>query len=78
MKRVAAGSAELPERGYKKTKTGDDDGTNNEAMKKAFDKNQVDKLTVPVLRAWLQSKGLSVNGKKADLVERVEAFFERK
>ncbi len=79
-KRVAAGNAELPERGHKKIKTvdDDDDGMSDEAMKKTFDKNQVEKLTVPILRAWLQSKGLSVSGKKADLVERVEAFFERK
>jgi len=78
-KRVAAGTDELPERGHKKIKTADDDdGMSDEAMKKTFDKNQVEKLTVPVLRAWLQSKELSVNGKKADLVERVEAFFERK
>lgn len=79
-KRVAAGGAELPERGHKKLKIVDDDndGMSDEAMKKIFDKNQVEKLTVPVLRAWLQSKGLSVSGKKADLVERVEAFFERK
>jgi len=78
-KRVAAGNAELPERSHKKIKTvDDDDGMSDEVMKKTFDKNQVEKLTVPVLRAWLQSKGLSVSGKKADLVERVEAFFERK
>lgn len=78
-KRVAAGNAELPERGHKKIKTvDDDDGMSDEVMKKTFDKNQVEKLMVPVLRAWLQSKGLSVSGKKADLVERVEALFERK
>jgi len=78
-KRVAAGSADLAERGHKKIKTVDDDnGMSDEAMKKAFDKNQVEKLTVPVLKAWLQSKGCSIGGKKADLVERVEAFFERK
>jgi len=79
-KRVAAGSAELPARGHKKIKTvGDDnDGMSDEAMKIAFDKNQIEKLTVPILRAWSQSKGLSVSGKKADLVERIEAFFERK
>lgn len=78
-KRTAAGSAELPDRGSKKIKTtDDDDGMNDEAMKKAFDKNQVEKLTVPALKTWLQGKNLSVSGKKADLVERVESWFEQK
>jgi len=47
-------------------------------MKKHFEKNTVAKLTAAVLKSWLGSKGLSIVGKKADLVERTEAFFEAK
>ena len=33
---------------------------------------------MPVLKAWLQEKGMTVGGKKADLVEKIEGWFERK
>lgn len=35
-------------------------------------------MTIPQMKAWLQGKNMSVGGKKADLVERVEEFFEQK
>ena len=35
-------------------------------------------LTMPVMKAWLQSKGLTSSGKKADLVDRLENWFEKK
>ena len=35
-------------------------------------------MTVPQLKAWLQGKNMSGSGKKADLVERVEEYFEQK
>ena len=35
-------------------------------------------MTIPQLRTWLQSKGMPVGGKKAQLVERVEGHFEQK
>ena len=54
------------------------DSLNDEEMKKHFEKNTVAKLTAAVLKSWLGSKGLSIVGKKADLVERTEAFFEAK
>ena len=31
-----------------------------------------------VLRAWLLGKGLDGSGKKSDLVDRVEGYFEKK
>ena len=31
-----------------------------------------------VMKAWLAAKGLAVGGKKADLVERIEEWFEQK
>ncbi|KAF3936943.1 hypothetical protein ABW19_dt0207695 [Dactylella cylindrospora] len=47
-------------------------------MKAAYDKNGLTKLTVAVLKDWLGSKGMSTAGKKADLVERIEEYFENK
>ena len=35
-------------------------------------------MTIPQLKAWLHGKNMSVGGKKADLLERVEEFFENK
>lgn len=35
-------------------------------------------MTVPQLKAWLQGKGISGSGKKFDLLERVEEYFEQK
>lgn len=56
----------------------DVDSIDDSDMRKHFDKNTVGKLTVVVLREWLGAKGQSIVGRKADLVERVEAFFENK
>ena len=47
-------------------------------MKSAYEKNGVKRLTVVQLKAWLISKRLETTGKKADLVERVEEYFDRK
>lgn len=35
-------------------------------------------LTVPVLKDWAHSKHISVAGKKADIVEKIEEYFEKK
>ncbi|KAB8235991.1 putative DSB repair complex subunit Ku70 [Aspergillus alliaceus] len=43
-----------------------------------YQKGSLAKLTVPVLKDFLSSHGRSAAGKKADLVERVEEFMERK
>ena len=67
----------LPER--KKAKTGEaGDGIDDAGMKRAFDRNEVGKMTVAVLKEWLGGKGLGTGGKKAELVDRVEGWFERK
>ncbi|KAB8072304.1 ATP-dependent DNA helicase II subunit 1 [Aspergillus leporis] len=43
-----------------------------------YQKGSLSKLTVPVLKDFLNSHGRSAAGKKADLVERVEEFLETK
>lgn len=35
-------------------------------------------LTMPILKDFLTSQKLPTSGKKADLVERIEEFFEQK
>ena len=47
-------------------------------MKKAYEKGTVKKLTVAILREWMGGKGIDTRGKKDELVERVEGWFERK
>lgn len=77
IKRAApAGDAE----GAKRVKVENDKQAEVEdgEMGKAFEENGVRKLTVPVLQGWLRGKGLDAKGKKGELVERVEEWFERK
>ena len=78
----------LPNRGAKKAKTTPSatasaavaplTGTNDATMRKAFEENTINKLTVGDLKAWLASKKISTVGKKAELVDRVEGWFEMK
>ncbi|KAI9852584.1 MAG: ATP-dependent DNA helicase II subunit 1 [Thelocarpon superellum] len=54
------------------------ESVNDEEMRRHFDRHAVDKLKVPALKAWLETKHMSIVGKKAELVERVEQWFEAK
>ncbi|KAL9040433.1 MAG: hypothetical protein Q9180_001909 [Flavoplaca navasiana] len=45
-------------------------------MKKAFANDKVGKLTVAVLKGWLEGKGMEGRGKKGELVDRVTRYFE--
>ncbi|KAL8763432.1 MAG: hypothetical protein Q9184_000740 [Pyrenodesmia sp. 2 TL-2023] len=56
----------------------DTGGIDDATMKKAFGEKRVEKMTMAVLKEWLGSKGLDVKGKKLELVERVEEWFENK
>ncbi|KAK2739459.1 ATP-dependent DNA helicase II subunit 1 [Myotisia sp. PD_48] len=47
-------------------------------LKMAYEKGTLSKLTVVILKEFLVNNGLSTSGKKADLVERIEEFFEHK
>ncbi|CAG7941686.1 unnamed protein product [Penicillium olsonii] len=49
-----------------------------EEVKRSFAKGALSKLTVAVLKEFLHSHGWANAGKKADLVERVEQYFEEK
>jgi len=44
-----------------------------EEMRVLVHSGEVDRLTVPALREWLRSQGITTSGKKGDLVARVKA-----
>ncbi|OXV09439.1 hypothetical protein Egran_02798 [Elaphomyces granulatus] len=48
------------------------------AIGKCYESGTLSKLTVPILKNFLTSQHLPTTGKKADLVERVEEFYDRK
>ncbi|KAL9123421.1 MAG: hypothetical protein Q9187_000022 [Circinaria calcarea] len=73
-----ASSAKDDSESKKKAKTAETDTISDEDMRDHFDRNSIAKLSMPVLKAWLGKKGLSLSGKKADLVERIEPYFEQK
>ena len=56
----------------KRGDTDDDDDNDYAALAKA---GALKKFTVPELKAALRSLGLTVGGKKADLIERIEEHF---
>ncbi|KAJ5562632.1 DNA helicase ATP-dependent Ku type [Penicillium sp. DV-2018c] len=47
-------------------------------VKKCYEKGAVSKLTLPKLKEFLLLHGRATAGKKADLVDRVEQYFEQK
>ena len=62
----------------KRVKTEGGAGGVDEEVKRCYEKGTVSKLTLPILKEFLTSHGRSAAGKKADLVDRVEQFFETK
>ncbi|KAI9804456.1 MAG: ATP-dependent DNA helicase II subunit 1 [Sarcosagium campestre] len=50
----------------------------DEDMKMHYEKGTLNKLTVSTLKAWMEGKKISVAGKKADLVDAIEAWFDTK
>lgn len=50
--------------------------TSDGDVKKAVEAGTITKRTMPELKAWCIMKGLSANGKKADLLERIEQWCE--
>jgi ATP-dependent DNA helicase 2 subunit 1 len=47
-----------------------------EEMRKLWEKQQVGKLTVQQLKDWCGVKSMPLSGKKSELVERIEGWFE--
>ncbi|PGH29589.1 ATP-dependent DNA helicase II subunit 1 [[Emmonsia] crescens] len=62
----------------KKAKTGPDASGGADEVRLHYEKGALNKLTVAVLKDFLLSQNLSVTGKKADLIEKVEEFLEQK
>ncbi|KAI2488170.1 Ku domain containing protein Pku70 [Pyrenophora tritici-repentis] len=62
-----------------KAEDGDDeDGMTDEQMAELNNSGQISKQTVAVLKQWLVSRSQSTAGKKADLLERVQDYLDRK
>lgn len=61
----------------KKDDAGGDMPTEEDVRSK-WEKGQLEKLTVPVLKGFCQFKKLAISGKKVDLVDRVNGYFETK
>jgi ATP-dependent DNA helicase 2 subunit 1 len=55
-----------------------DEGLTDEHMAEFNNKGQISKQTVAVLKAFLGQRGVGVQGKKAELVERVQGYLEGK
>lgn len=61
-----------------KDSSGSLDGMSMDEMTKLVKTGKVSTATVSLLKEWLTGRGLSTSGRKADLVERVEEYFEHK
>ncbi|OAK97115.1 ATP-dependent DNA helicase II subunit 1 [Phaeosphaeriaceae sp. SRC1lsM3a] len=61
-----------------KEEDGDEEALTDEQMANFNNKGQISKQTVAVLKSFLGQRGESLNGKKADLVERVQQYLEGK
>ena len=77
-RKPTGGDSELPDRGKKQKMSGEGPVVGDEQMKKAFEKQTLGKMTVAELKGWLQGKSMPIGGKKVDLVERVDEYFEQK
>ena len=81
----AADSDEKPAKRVKKeskvkeeTADGESEGLTDQQMADLNNKGQISKQTVAVLKDYLSRRGQSANGKKADLLERVQEYLEGK
>lgn len=62
----------------KKVKTEHSDAIGEEEMRKYWTKGQLSSLTVAQLRDFCGAKRIPAAGKKADIIDRIEGFFENK
>merc|ERR1712232_1295471 len=70
-----AAPADGAERPAKAPKVAVEVPTTFEGMRELVNNGLVDKLTVPALREWLKNQGVSMSGKKPDLVDRIKALM---
>ncbi|KAE8154140.1 ATP-dependent DNA helicase II subunit 1 [Aspergillus avenaceus] len=63
---------------HKKVKVETDEQGMDDVVRAHYQKGSLSKLTVPVIKDFLTAHGRSAAGKKADLVERVEEYFDQK
>ena len=77
-KRTPFADGYLASQASKKPKTEAGNATSEEEMRKLWEKQRLAQLTVLQLKDFCTVKKMPVGGKKADLVERVETFFENK
>jgi ATP-dependent DNA helicase 2 subunit 1 len=75
-KRSAPDGSAAPAKKIKSEKNAD--GPSEEEMRARFEKSTIDKLTLAVLKEFAITKGIDTKGKKGDLVERVQEYFENK
>jgi ATP-dependent DNA helicase 2 subunit 1 len=65
-------------RSSKKVKAESGHGVDDEQILNHYHNGSLSKLTLPILKEFLTSKKLSTSGKKTDLVERVEEYYDKK
>lgn len=68
------------EEGDRKKARTDEDGevVSDEKMRAAWRGGRLEKMKVAELKGWLKGKGEDGGGRKGELVDRVEGWFERK
>ena len=62
----------------KKSKLIESGGIDSEAFRIAVEKDTLGKFTVPDLKGFLTSVGQSTGGKKQELIERVQEYYDTK
>ncbi|OAL20797.1 hypothetical protein AYO20_11469 [Fonsecaea nubica] len=75
---TANGAAASSSAASKKVKTEAGNCTNEEEIRKLWQKGQLAKLTVAELKDFCATKKIPTGGKKADIVERIEEWLESK
>jgi ATP-dependent DNA helicase 2 subunit 1 len=75
-KRSAPDHGAAPTKKIKTEKNTDTPG--EEEMRGRFEKGTIDKLTLAVLKEFASTKSIDIRGKKGEVVERIQEYFENK
>lgn len=68
----------MPAKRARTRTSADPEGVTDDVMKKAFVNDGLGKFTLAVLKEWAERKHIPIHGRKADVVERIQAYFESK